>query len=135
MGVLLFSVCSSVHPRPDNSQPPYIRQAAHTGSPVPRGLGLAGYDQVFRQQTALDLTCQWNELNISLFAATVICSRLTPGTSCSLCQEADHHAQDCALGLFQHLPSYTNNPPSAKFQQHLFLASGTDVAERTGPWE
>lgn len=112
-----------------------LRQAAHTGSSVPQGLGLAGYDQVFRQQAALDLRCQWNELNTSLFAATVFCSRLTPGTSCFLCQEADHHAQDCALGFFQHLPSYTNNPPSAEFQQHFCLASETDVAERTGPWE
>ena len=30
MGLLLFGLCSSVHFRPGNSQPPYICQAAHT---------------------------------------------------------------------------------------------------------
>ena len=97
-----------------------MREALHHG-----GLGWLEYDCVFRQQAALDPTCQWNELNASLFAATVLCSRSTPGTACSLCQEADHQTQDCALGFFQHPPSYSSTPPSSGWsQQHIHPAQG-----------
>ena len=53
------------------------------------------------QQAAVDPACLWQELNPSLFAATVLRARPGSGLSCILCQEVDHHAQDCALVYLQ----------------------------------
>ena len=105
-----------------------MREALHHG-----GLGWLEYDRVFRQQAALDPTCQWNKLNASLFAATVLCSRSTPGTACSLCQEADHQTQDCALGFFQHPPSYSSTPPSSGWSQHHIHPAQGAPSRRSPP--
>ena len=78
--------------------------------------------RVFRQQAALDPACQWNELNASLFASTILSARSGPGSSCALCHEADHQAHDCALVFFQNpprsQPPAPNNPPVAAAQHN-----------------
>ena len=60
---------------------------------------------MFCQQAALDESVQWNELNASLFASTILSACVGPSVFCSLCQEADHHAGNCALAFFQAPPS------------------------------
>ena len=73
------------------------------------GNGWLEYDKVFHQQAALDESVQWNELNPSLFASTILSAHVGPSVFCSLCQEADHHASNCALAFFQAPPS--QHPP------------------------
>ena len=90
------------------------------------GTGWLQYDKVFRQQAALDELVQWNELNPSLFASTILSALVGPSVFCILCQEADHHAGNCALAFFQAPPN--QRPPqqghvAAVAQQLQYSAS------------
>ena len=85
-----------------------LREAMHHG-----GMGWKEYNRDFRQQVALDPSGAWSELNASLFVATILSGGTGPGTSCSLCHEADHQAQDCALVFFQTPPPAAASAPRA----------------------
>ena len=74
----------------------FIREAHRHG-----GASWLEYDRVLRQQAALDPALQWQNLNASLFATTILSARGGPSLSCSLCQEADHQASQCALAYMQ----------------------------------
>ena len=65
------------------------------------GTGWLEYDKVFHQQAALNGSLPWNELSSSLFASTILSARAGPGLFCTLCQEADHLAPQCALAFLQ----------------------------------
>ena len=98
------------------------------------GNGWLEYDKVFRQQAALDESVQWNELNPSLFASTILSAHVGPSVFCSLCQEADHHASNCALAFFQAPPS--QRPPqqghvAAVAQPPQYSASVLPTPKRT----
>ena len=86
------------------------------------GVGWLEYDKVFRQQAALDGSLPWNELSPSLFASTILSARAGPSSFCTLCQEADHQASQCALAFFQAPSGYRPTrqelwAPSAVWQQ------------------
>ena len=76
-----------------------IREAQRHG-----GAGWREYDRVFRQQAALDGQLRWSELSPSLYAATILSARVGPSSFCTLCQEADHQAAQCALAFFHSAP-------------------------------
>ncbi len=62
------------------------------------GTGWLEYDRIFRRQAASDPSIQWNVLNPSLMAATVLATSPSQGNSiCPHCQAADHRREDCAL--------------------------------------
>lgn len=75
-----------------------IREAQRHG-----GTGWLDYDRVFRQQAALDRTLKWNVLHPGIQAATLTgAGRGTgPAMFCTLCREADHNAESCALAYLQ----------------------------------
>jgi hypothetical protein len=76
-----------------------IREAQRHGGP-----GWLEYDKIFRQHAALDPSVQWNELNPSLHASTVMTYRSGNSQCCTLCHEPDHGAHICALGALQAAP-------------------------------
>ena len=82
------------------------------------GQGWLEYDRAFRQQAAADHSIQWNSLNPSLMAATVLSSpSLSPAIFCPHCQEADHKGTDCALVTvdpFLEPVRHSSNPPSSR---------------------
>ena len=82
------------------------------------GVGWLVYARVFKQQAACDPTIVWNELNASLLAATVLSTRSRHGAFCTLCHEADHTAQDCALVFLY--------PPGQPSGVRLGQGSGTE---------
>ena len=61
------------------------------------GSGWLEYDRVFRRQAASDPSIQWNVLNPSLMAATVLATSPGTGSICLHCQAADHRSEECAL--------------------------------------
>ncbi|MCH9717798.1 MAG: hypothetical protein K0U52_12045 [Gammaproteobacteria bacterium] len=67
------------------------------------GLGWLTYDSLFRQQLNAGSFSQWNELNPSLMAATVLSSHQAaePGKWCNLCMASDHTSVDCALASIE----------------------------------
>ena len=69
-----------------------IREALRYG-----GNGWAEYDRVFRQQTAIDPSLPWNNLNPSLVASTFLGSRTERMAFCQFCHEVDHNWEECAL--------------------------------------
>ena len=79
-----------------------VREAQCHGGP-----GWQEYDKIFHQHAAFDVTVKWNELNLSLHAATVMTYRADPSHCCGLCHELDHNAAACALLGLQ------PNPPLA----------------------
>ena len=77
------------------------------------GSGLMEYDRVFRRQLAINPTMPWNTLEPSLQAATILGQRNSTGMFCSICQECDHSANQCALApLQQQVRSYIGGEPS-----------------------
>ena len=77
------------------------------------GAGWLEYDKWFRQQqAALAKPHQWNELNASLHAATVMSLKSGKTRLCKLCREPDHAESQCALASFQaHLQPALALPP------------------------
>jgi hypothetical protein len=76
------------------------------------GPGWSEYDRIFRQHAALNAPTQWNEINSSLHASTVLTYRTGPGQSCGLCHEPDHTTAQCAMVALQPLlPSSAAPPP------------------------
>ena len=73
-----------------------IREALRHG-----GGGWAEYDRVFRRQISINPALSWNTLEPSLQAATILGQRTSEGTLCTICQECDHSASQCALAPFQ----------------------------------
>ena len=80
-----------------------VREAQRHGGP-----GWQEYDKIFRQHAALDPSVQWNELNPSLHASTIMTYRSSNSQCCGLCHEPDHSAQNCALVGLQAAPT---SPP------------------------
>ena len=67
------------------------------------GSGWLEYDRLFRQQAAIDPTLQWNLIHPGLQATTILAQRATGASVfCSLCQDCDHLASNCALAQLQH---------------------------------
>lgn len=73
-----------------------IREALRHG-----GGGWAEYDRVFRRQISINPALSWNILEPSLQAATILGQRTSEGMLCTLCQECDHSANQCALAPLQ----------------------------------
>ena len=68
-----------------------VREARRCG-----GRGWLAYDTMFRQQVAGDDTADWSKLNSSLYAVSFL-AQSVKAKSCTLCMEADHGEEDCAL--------------------------------------
>ena len=84
-----------------------VREAMRHG-----GRGWIDYDRLFRQQAELNSSLQWNVIHPKLQATTVLSQRiLGTGLFCSVCQECDHEAHQCALAQLQ-LPSTRHTPTS-----------------------
>ena len=67
------------------------------------GSGWLQYDRLFCQQAAMDHTLPWNVINPGLQATTTLAQRSPAGGQfCSLCQDCDHSAEQCALAQLQH---------------------------------
>ena len=62
-----------------------------------------------KKHAALDPTVQWNELNPSLHASTVMPYRAGASQCCGLCHEPDHETSVCTLLGLQ--PSPHSVPP------------------------
>lgn len=73
-----------------------LREAMRHG-----GQGWLEYDRLFRQQAALDANLPWNLIHPGLQATTILGQRTGTGTFCSLCQETDHSAPQCAMAQLQ----------------------------------
>ena len=72
------------------------------------GGGWLEYDRLFRQQAALDPNLQWNVIHPGLQATTILSQRSSvAGSFCTLCQDCDHTAAQCALSQLQQLPTRT----------------------------
>lgn len=76
------------------------------------GPGWLEYDKIFRQHAALDPSVQWNELNPSLHAATIMTYRSGSSQCCLLCHEPDHGTHHCALVGLQASPPVLPSPQS-----------------------
>ena len=68
-----------------------VREARRCG-----GKGWLAYDTMFRQQVAGDDKADWSKLNSSLYAVSFL-AQSGKGRSCTLCMEADHAEEECAL--------------------------------------
>ena len=91
-----------------------IREAQRQG-----GLAWLDYDKAFRQQLAVDPSMQWNTVNTSLLASTMLGHRSTgQGVFCSLCRGVDHTRAQCALACLE-----PTTPPVAP-QRFLPLQAG-----------
>ena len=66
-----------------------------------RGQGWLEYDRLFRQQAALDANLLWNLIHPGLQVTTIFGQCAGTGTFCSLCQEMDHSAPQCAMAQLQ----------------------------------
>ena len=87
-----------------------IKQAQSQG-----GLAWLDYDKSFRQQKAADPSMQWNAINPSLLASTMLGHRSLGSPSfCTLCRAVDHTRARCALAYLE--------PPNS-----------TQVAPQRGP--
>ena len=75
------------------------------------------YDTIFRQHAALDPSVQWNELNPSLHASTIMTYRSGNSQCCVLCHEPDHGAHNCALVGLQPSPPSLPTPRVASGSQ------------------
>lgn len=84
-----------------------IREAQRHG-----GSGWIDYDRVFRQQAALDPSLRWNTLHPGIQAATLLGQTPGGGAFCTLCREADHTADGCALAYLHHTPGPALPVPS-----------------------
>lgn len=73
-----------------------IREALRHG-----GNGWLEYDRVFRRQMAINPLLPWNTIEPGLQAATILGQRSTGGIFCTICREADHNANQCALAPLQ----------------------------------
>lgn len=82
-----------------------LREAQRQG-----GQGWLDYDRVFRQQAAISPTLPWNTLHPGLQAATLLGRASGTSMFCTLCREADHTADHCALAYLQKPPD--TNPPA-----------------------
>ena len=69
-----------------------VREAHRCGSG-----GWAAYDTAFQQQAAIDPTCDWSQLNSSLYSVTLMAQATGKGKCCSYCLEADHTSDECTL--------------------------------------
>ena len=86
-----------------------VREAMRHG-----GQGWLEYDRLFRQQAALNPGLAWNVIHPELQATTIFGQRSTTfGNFCSLCQECDHSAQQCALAQLQH-PAVRSIPTQSR---------------------
>ena len=72
------------------------------------------YDCLFRQQAALNWGPAWNVIHPELQETTIFGQQSTTfGNFCSLCQECDHSAQQCALAQLQQ-PAVRNIPTQSR---------------------
>ena len=83
-----------------------IREALQYG-----GNGWAEYDRVFRQQTAIDPSLPWNNLDPSLVASTFLGSQTERMAFCQFCREVDHNWEECALRSIRDPLSMSNTTP------------------------
>ena len=84
-----------------------VREAMQHG-----GRGWIDYDRLFLQQAELNSSLRWNVIHPELQATTVLSQRIPgAGLFCSVCQECDHEAHQCALAQLQ-LPSTRHTPTS-----------------------
>ena len=60
------------------------------------GKGWLAYDAMFRQQVAGNDQADWSKLNSSLYAVSFL-AQASRARSCTLCMEADHAEEECAL--------------------------------------
>ena len=88
-----------------------IREALRHG-----GSGWLEYDRVFRRQLAINPLMQWNTIDPGLQAATILGQRTVTGVFCTLCQECDHSADQCALAPIQQQTQVVPQPPSSSTQ-------------------
>ena len=107
-----------------------VREAQRHGGP-----GWQEYDKIFRQHAALDPSVQWNELNPSLHASTIMTYRSGTSQCCGLCHEPDHGIHNCALvGLQASPPSLptTRSTSGSQSQQGgpIRRTSRPETAER-----
>ena len=66
------------------------------------GNGWLDYDRAARQLIALDPSSQWNSLDSGLHSKLVLGQRaIVPPTFCTICQEPDHSASQCAMAFFE----------------------------------
>ena len=69
------------------------------------GSGWMDYDRLFRQQAAFDPSLSWNIIHPGLQATTILAQRApSSGLFCTLCQDCDHVASQCALAQLQQQP-------------------------------
>ena len=107
-----------------------VREAQSHGGP-----GWQEYDKIFRQHSALDPSVQWNELNPSIHASTIMTYRSGTSQCCGLCHEPDHGIHNCALvGLQASPPSLptTRSTSGTQSQQGgpIRRTSRPETAER-----
>ena len=66
------------------------------------GMGWLEYDRLFHQQAAHNISLPWNCMDPGLQASTTLAQRTPAGGSfCTLCQDCDHVAPQCALAQLQ----------------------------------
>ena len=84
---------------------------------------------MFCQQAALDESVLWNKL----VASTILCAQVGPSVSCSLCQEAPHHALIMLWHFFQapqsHCPHQQGHMDAVSLQPQ-YLASTLPAPKR-----
>ena len=88
-----------------------IREALRHG-----GTGWLDYDRIFRRQLAINPLMNWNALDPSLHAATILGQRSSTGVFCTLCQETDHSTSQCALAPLQQQLRPSTSPASRSLQ-------------------
>ena len=84
------------------------------------GMGWLEYDRLFCQQAALNPNLPWNCMDPGLQASTTLAQRTpTGGLFCTLCQDCDHVAPQCALAQLQQQvvrpSSVSTSGPSSRF--------------------
>lgn len=84
------------------SDPTTRKQAAYAGLILMEaqrhgGRGWLEYDKAFRRQAANNPLLQWDIINQGIQASTII----NQGLYCTICNQTDHLAQQCALSFFQ----------------------------------
>ena len=88
------------------------------------------YDRLFRKKDAVDHTLPWNVINPGLQAKTTL-EQWSPscggGLFCSLCQDCDHSAEQCALVQLQHQPVDTSSRgPAARLSTSCICHSWSE---------
>lgn len=69
--------------------------------------GWRAYDTVFRENAAASEAgeADWTKLESSLHVTTLVANRMSEGSFCHFCSEADHLSEDCALSAIKQAPN------------------------------